>query len=79
MPLFLSGKEFHNDLEVSGCLAIKVPLEGGAETRLLRRLKTAGYKTQMTSARGFGDPEVFLFQDKYKVFSKDLTARAGFH
>tara|TARA_B100000131_G_scaffold119512_1_gene116449 strand:- start:1205 stop:1666 length:462 start_codon:yes stop_codon:yes gene_type:complete len=60
MPLFLSGKEFHNDLEISGCLAMKVPLEGGSETRLLRRLKTAGYKTQMTSARGLGDPEVFL-------------------
>ena len=38
------------------------PLEGGAETRLLRRLRAAGYRTQITSARGLGDPEVFLFQ-----------------
>ncbi|KGG13583.1 putative subunit of NAD(P)H:quinone oxidoreductase [Prochlorococcus sp. MIT 0601] len=58
----LSGKEFRNDLETYSCLAIHAPLEGGAETRLLRRLRAAGYRTQMTSARGFGDPEVFLLQ-----------------
>ena len=62
MPLLLSGKKFRNDLEVSGCLAINVPLEGGAETRLLRRLKAAGYKTQITSVRGLGDPEAFLLK-----------------
>ena len=60
MPLLLSGKEFRKDLEVSGCLAINVPLEGGAETRFLRRLKVVGYRTQILSARGLGDPEVFL-------------------
>ena len=60
MPLLLSGKEFRKDLEVSGCLAINVPLEGGAETRLLRRLKVVGYRTQILSVRGLGDPEVFL-------------------
>tara|TARA_B100001964_G_scaffold37218_1_gene40290 strand:+ start:1317 stop:1715 length:399 start_codon:yes stop_codon:yes gene_type:complete len=38
------------------------PLEGGTETRLLRRLRAAGYRTQLSSARGLGDPEVFLFQ-----------------
>ncbi len=62
MPLLLSGKSFQKDLEVSGCIAIHVPLEGGAETRLLRRLRAAGYHTQIASARGLGDPEVFLLQ-----------------
>ncbi len=62
MPLLLSGKEFRKDLESFGCLAINTPLEGGAETRLLRRLRAAGYRTQITSVRGFGDPEVFLLQ-----------------
>ncbi len=60
MPLLLSGKEFQRDLEAHGCIAIRVPLEGGSETRLLRRLRAAGYKTQITTARGLGDPEVFL-------------------
>ena len=60
MPLLLSGRKFRSELEASGCLAIKTPLEGGSETRLLRRLKAAGYSTHITSARGLGDPEVFL-------------------
>ena len=62
MPLLLSGKKFRADLESFGCLAIHIPLEGGSETRLLRRLRAAGYKTQITSARGLGDPVVFLTQ-----------------
>ena len=62
MPLLLSGKGFRRELEASGCLAINIPLEGGAETRLLRRLRAAGYRTQIISARGLGDPEVFLMQ-----------------
>ena len=62
MPLLLSGKKFRHDLEAAGCIAINVPLEGGAETRLLRRLRAAGYRTHLASARGLGDPEVFLFQ-----------------
>ena len=62
MPLLLSGQKFREDLEAAGCLAIFTPLEGGSETRLLRRLRAAGYRTQITSARGLGDPEVFLFQ-----------------
>ncbi len=62
MPLLISGKKFRETLELAGCLAINVPLEGGAETRLLRRLKTVGYKTQITSVRGFGDPEAFLLK-----------------
>ena len=62
MPLLLSGQKFRTDLESSGCLAILTPLEGGAETRLLRRLRASGYLTQITSARGLGDPVVFLTQ-----------------
>ena len=62
MPLLLSGKGFRRELEASGCMAIHVPLEGGTETRLLRRLRAAGYRTQIASARGLGDPEVFLMQ-----------------
>ena len=62
MPLLLSGRGFRNDLEAAGCIAIHVPLEGGVETRLLRRLRAAGYRTHLTTARGLGDPEIFLFQ-----------------
>ena len=62
MPLLLSGQKFKKDLETSGCIAMHVPLEGGAETRLLRRMRAAGYRTEMISARGLGDPEVFLLK-----------------
>jgi len=62
MPLLLSGQAFRHDLEDAGCIAIQIPLEGGYETRLLRRLRAAGYRTQLSSARGLGDPEVFLFK-----------------
>ena len=62
MPLLLTGKKFHNDLKNNKCLAIFAPLEGGYETRLLRRMRAKGYKTYMTSARGLGDPVVFLTQ-----------------
>jgi NAD(P)H-quinone oxidoreductase subunit N len=62
MPLLLSGKGFRQELERAGALALYAPLEGGAETRLMRRLRAAGYRAQLTSARGLGDPEAFLFQ-----------------
>ena len=62
MPLLLSGRGFKRDLEQAGALALFAPLEGGAETRLLRRLRAAGYRAQLSSARGLGDPEAFLFQ-----------------
>ena len=62
MPILLSGKEFQKTLEEHCCLAIHIPLEGGFETRLLRRMKAVGYKTQILTARGLGDPEVFLCQ-----------------
>ncbi|MEB3331317.1 MAG: NAD(P)H-quinone oxidoreductase subunit N [Synechococcaceae cyanobacterium] len=61
MPLLLTGRGFRRDLERAGALALFAPLEGGAETRLLRRLRAAGYRAQITSARGLGDPEAFLF------------------
>ena len=62
MPLLLTGKKFHNDLSQNKCLAMFTPLEGGYETRLLRRMRAKGFKTYITSARGLGDPEVFLLK-----------------
>ena len=62
MPLLLTGKKFHNDLNQNKCLAMFTPLEGGYETRLLRRMRAKGFKTYITSARGLGDPEVFLLK-----------------
>jgi len=61
MPLLLSGRGFKQELERCGALAVFAPLEGGAETRLLRRMRAAGYRAQLTSARGLGDPEAYLF------------------
>ncbi|MFN7228404.1 MAG: NAD(P)H-quinone oxidoreductase subunit N [Synechococcaceae cyanobacterium] len=62
MPLLLTGRGFRQELEQAGALALYAPLEGGAETRLLRRLRAAGYRAQITSARGLGDPEAFLLR-----------------
>mgnify|MGYP001321248834 CR=1 FL=1 len=62
MPLILTGKKFHNDLINQRCIAIFTPLEGGYETRLLRRMRAKGFKTFITSARGLGDPEIFLLK-----------------
>ena len=62
MPLLLTGEKFHDDLYKYGCLAVFAPLEGGYETRLLRRMRAKGFKTMISSARGLGDPEVFLLK-----------------
>jgi NAD(P)H-quinone oxidoreductase subunit N len=62
MPLLMTGRGFRAELERCGALALFAPLEGGAETRLLRRLRAAGYRAHLTSARGLGDPEAFLMQ-----------------
>lgn len=62
MPIILSGQRFHDELSKSGSLAVFAPLEGGYETRLLRRMRAKGFKTFIISARGLGDPEVFLFK-----------------
>jgi len=47
MPLLLTGRRFRDDLEQAGALALYAPLEGGAETRLMRRLRAAGYRAQI--------------------------------
>ena len=60
MPLLLGIDRFRKALEHHGALAVKAPPEGGFETRLLRRLRAAGYAARMCSARGLGDPETFL-------------------
>jgi NAD(P)H-quinone oxidoreductase subunit N len=60
MPLLLTGRGFRRDLESVGALALYAPLEGGAETRLLRRMRAVGYHTQLSTCRGLGDPESFL-------------------
>ena len=60
MPLLLGISRFRKDLERHGAMAVTAPLEGGFETRLLRRLRAAGYAAQLCSARGLGDPETFL-------------------
>ena len=62
MPIILSGQRFHDELSKCGSLAVFAPLEGGYETRLLRRMRAKGFKTFIISARGLGDPEVFLFK-----------------
>ena len=62
MPILLSGQKFDQDLNNYGSLAVLAPLEGGFETRLLRRMRSKGYQTLIISARGLGDPEVFLFK-----------------
>ena len=62
MPLLLTGKKFHNDLKSNKCLAVFAPLEGGYETRLLRRMRGKGFKTFITSARGLGESRSFLAQ-----------------
>ena len=62
MPLLLSGRGFRQDLERAGALALFAPLEGGAETRLMRRMRAVGYRAQLTSAQGLGDPEAFFLQ-----------------
>ncbi len=60
MTLLLGIRRFRKDLERHGAMAVMAPPEGGFETRLLRRLRAAGYAAHMCSARGLGDPETFL-------------------
>jgi len=56
MPLLLTGRAFRDELERAGALALFAPLEGGSETRLLRRLRDVGYRAHLISARGLGEP-----------------------
>ncbi|MFE4107116.1 NAD(P)H-quinone oxidoreductase subunit N [Almyronema epifaneia] len=60
MSLLITGKKFIRQLEQSGALAVKVPLEGGFEGRYQRRLRAAGYETFSVTARGLGDLSAYL-------------------
>jgi NAD(P)H-quinone oxidoreductase subunit N len=60
MALLVIGKQFVQEVETHGALAVWVPPEGGHEGRYQRRLKEAGYRTLHMTARGMGDLEAFL-------------------
>lgn len=60
MALITTGKSFIRALERVGALSLYVPLEGGAEGRYQRRLRTYGYHTINLTARGLGDPAAYL-------------------
>jgi NAD(P)H-quinone oxidoreductase subunit N len=60
MALITTGKQFIRDLQAFGTLGVYVPLEGGAEGRYQRRLRGAGYDMINLTARGLGDPAVYL-------------------
>lgn len=58
--LITTGRPFIKALETNGALAVYAPLEGGFEGRYLRRLRAAGYKAVNITARGLGDPAMYL-------------------
>ncbi|MFQ4137220.1 NAD(P)H-quinone oxidoreductase subunit N [Nodosilinea sp. PGN35] len=60
MALLTTGKSFIKDLESSGAIAVRMPLEGGFEGRFERRLKATGYETMNLTARGLGDVSSYL-------------------
>lgn len=60
MALLATGGKFLKDLEKSGALAAYVPLEGGFEGRYQRRLRSFGYQSLRITARGLGDPAIYL-------------------
>jgi NAD(P)H-quinone oxidoreductase subunit N len=60
MPLLITGKKFVRDLEASGALAVRAPLEGGFEGRYQRRLRAAGYETLNLTVKGLGDLSAYL-------------------
>ena len=60
MALLTTGKPFIKDLESSGAIAVRMPLEGGFEGRYERRLKAKGYDTMKLTARGLGDLSSYL-------------------
>lgn len=60
-PTFIvSGRSFIKALEAQGALAVYTPLEGGSEGRYLRRVRAAGYRAVSLTARGLGDPAMYL-------------------
>jgi NAD(P)H-quinone oxidoreductase subunit N len=60
MALLITGKKFLRDLESSGALAVRAPLEGGFEGRYQRRLRAAGYETANLTVKGLGDLSAYL-------------------
>ncbi len=60
MALLTTGKPFIKDLESTGAIAVRMPLEGGFEGRYERRLKATGYETMNLTARGLGDVSSYL-------------------
>ena len=56
----LAFNKFTRDLEKTGALGVRMPLEGGHEGRYRRRVRTAGYECVHMSARGLGDLSAFL-------------------
>jgi NAD(P)H-quinone oxidoreductase subunit N len=60
MALIITGKRFVRDLETSGALAVRAPLEGGFEGRYQRRLRAAGYETLNLTVKGLGDLSAYL-------------------
>ncbi|NEQ49899.1 MAG: NAD(P)H-quinone oxidoreductase subunit N [Leptolyngbya sp. SIO3F4] len=60
MGLLILGNRFVRDLEKSGALAVRIPLEGGFEGRYQRRIRAAGYESLHMTARGLGDLSAYL-------------------
>ena len=60
MALLATGKKLIRDLERTGAIAIKAPLEGGFEGRYQRRIRAHGYETLNLTARGLGDLSAYL-------------------
>ena len=60
MALLITGKQFVRDLESSGALAVRAPLEGGFEGRYQRRLRAAGYEALNLTVKGLGDLSAYL-------------------
>lgn len=60
MALLITGKRFVRDLESTGALAARVPLEGGFEGRYQRRLRAAGYEVINLTVKGLGDLSAYL-------------------
>ncbi len=60
MSLLITGGKFIQDLREQGALALYAPLEGGFEGRYQRRLRAKGYQAVTLTARGLGDPAMYL-------------------
>lgn len=59
MPLIAFNK-FTRDLEKTGALGVRMPLEGGFEGRYRRRTRAAGYESTHMTVRGLGDLSAYL-------------------